>query len=172
MKALIAPQRQPIAAFWYLALGPLLLAMILLLFGLFVASVMLVEPNVLYGYLGGALIAAAALIAGYSLLRYLLFTYKLTESTITVNSGVIFRQHETIHFSKAQAVDNERGPLLMLFGLTLVEVWTASADQFSPIGEPSVGARPRPDMTLVLRRDDARTLKDLISRGDHTAAHS
>jgi membrane protein YdbS with pleckstrin-like domain len=33
-------------------------------------------------------------------------------------SGILFRQYETIAFSRIQTLDLERGPLLWLFGLT------------------------------------------------------
>jgi membrane protein YdbS with pleckstrin-like domain len=77
----------------------------------------------------------------------------------------LFRQYETIAFSRIQTLDLERGPLLWLFGLTEMRLWTGSADQFNS-GEHDIHAKP--DTTLVLARDTAQELKDFISGAKKT----
>ena len=164
--------RQPVAAFWYSTLAAFFLSAFILILGLILAA----------GSTSGAcgadacglivpllwlFVVAIIVVLCYPVLYYLLFTYELSQSSITVNSGIIFRQYETIQFDKIQALDNERGPLLMLFGLTLVKVWTASADQLvSGEGNNHAQIRPRPDMTLILRRDEAHALREFAMRGN------
>ncbi len=119
---------------------------------------MLLSAPIVLPFLG----IVIALVLAYPILFYLLFSFELTEHTITVNSGILFRQYETIDFNKVQAMDQERGPLLMLFGLTEINIWTASADQLTfSVGANALKTRPRPDVRMLLRKDDAQKLKDL-----------
>ncbi len=163
-------RRQPVAALWYSTLPALLLCAFIVLLGLFLlaasgSGACAQGGCVLIGPLLLLFILALAVILSYPMLSYLLLTYELTEEAMTLNSGIVFRQYETIQFGKIQAIDNERGPLLMLFGLTLVKVWTASADQLvSGMGSDAARIRPRPDMRLILGKDEAAGLRDLAMR--------
>ena len=165
-------RRQPVAAFWYTALLPLLLSVFVLILGLFFSAVFFFGPGSSCDSTCVSLLSSVALfvliVAGvafaYPLLYYLLFTYEVHERSITVNSGILFRQYETIDFKKIQTIDNERGPLLMLFGLTIVEIWTASWDQLSHSGVNGARVRPRPDMYLILEKNAASELRDFIMR--------
>ena len=161
-------RRQPVAAFWYSTLAAFILCAFIIVLGLFLlaasqSSSCAGSGCALIGPLLTLFVLAVLVVLSYPVLYYLFFTYELTEEAITANSGIIFRQYETIQFNKIQAIDNERGPLLMLFGLTLVKVWTASPDQVtSGLGRDAV--RPRPDMTLLLRKDEAMALRDFAVR--------
>jgi membrane protein YdbS with pleckstrin-like domain len=164
MPALNTRHRQPIAALWYTALPAILVACIVLTLGIvFITSTALASANIagfsaliMFVSVMGTILAIA-----YPILFYLLFSYEIGEHAITINSGIIFRQHETINFERIQVVDNERGPLLMLFGLTLVELWTSSPDQLAAAPH---SIRPRPDATLLLKKGDAEELKDFVTR--------
>ncbi len=173
MPPLNVRHRQPLAAFWYSTLGAILLSVFMLLLGLFLivassthactdnACVLVAPLMFLFSFSVGVILS-------YPILYYLLFTYELSDGSITVNKGIIFRQYETIHFDKIQAIDNERGPLLMLFGITLVKIWTASADQLvSGMGKDAARIRPRPDMTLILGKDEAAAVRDFAMRSIH-----
>ena len=161
---------QPIAALWYTSLGAIGLSLVVLLLGSFLTlggascegeSCGLVSPQ----FLMPLILVVTLLVLAYPVLYWMLFTYELTEHTITINSGIIFRQYETIDFGRIQTIDNERGPLLMLFGLTLVRIWTASADQISfSVGNKSAEAHPQPDTTLLLHKDAAEQLKGFLVR--------
>lgn len=164
MPALNTPHRQPIAALWYTALPAILIACIVLALGIvFATSSTLASASVpgfstviMFVSVAGTILAIA-----YPILFYLLFSYEIGEHAITISSGIIFRQHETINFERIQVVDNERGPLLILFGLTLVELWTSSPDQ---LATASHSIRPRPDATLLLKKGAAEALKDFVTR--------
>ncbi len=170
MPPLNTRRRQPLSAFWYTTLPALFVSpLIALLRTIFSTSFLagactqndcgITEPIVALFTLGIIVILA------FPRLYYVLFTYEISEHTITVNSGILFRQYETIDFGKIQAIDNERGPLLMLFGLTLIRIWTASADQLtSGLGKEAVRIKPRPDMTLILGKDDAAAVRDFAMR--------
>lgn len=162
MQSLNTRHHQPVAALVYSSIGPVLIGCMMLILGVFVSTskIFSVIPPV-----GGTLLAfglplVALITAMYPILYYFLFTYQITEQTITVNSGVLFRQYETINFSRVQVIDNERNPILMLFGITRVEVWTASPDQL--ITTAGMSAQPRPDATLLLSKNDAEELKSFV----------
>lgn len=112
--------------------------------------------------------AIVALILCYPVLYWILFSYELTERTITVNTGIIFRQYESIDFDRIQSINNERGPLLWLLGLTMVKIWTASADQMNfSVEKDSVRSEATPDTTLVLDEKIAHDLKEFVMSSRH-----
>ena len=155
---------------WYNTLGGLALSVVILFLGSFFVAggatctgsgCGLVSPL----FLASLIIVVVLLVLVYPVLYWYLFSYELSERTITVNSGILFRQYESIDFGRVQTVDNERGPLLWFFGLTMVKIWTASADQLAfSVGKGSSEARPHPDTMLILDKDAAQALKDFIMR--------
>jgi membrane protein YdbS with pleckstrin-like domain len=163
--------RQPVAALVYSSLGAAALAIFILVVGIiFIVGATSACVGDECGFLNPAILVPVIIVVGfiialYPILYWYLFSYEISEHTITVNSGILFRQYETIDFGRVQTMDNERGPLLWFFGLTMVEIWTASADQISfTVGNKSAEARPRPDTVLILEKDDAQALKDFIMR--------
>jgi membrane protein YdbS with pleckstrin-like domain len=164
MPELNAPKRQPLAVLWYTLIAPLALSVLVLALGLFASTLSTI----------GAALAAAALIAAlvafllilsYPVLYYVLFSYEVSNSSLTVKSGIIFRQYETIPFDRMQVVDNERGPLLMIFGLTMIRMWTSSPDQFNiDIENSTASSHAEPDATLIIGKDDAEALKSYMTR--------
>lgn len=162
---------QPVAALLYSALGAAALAVFILVVGLlFVFGAQDACSGEGCGLLTSSalvpvIITLALIITLYPILYWYLFSYELTPNTITINSGILFRQYETIDFGRIQTIENQRGPLLMLFGLTVVKVWTASASQISfSVGNNATQAHPRPDTMLILAKNDAQTLKDFMVR--------
>lgn len=164
MPELNVAHRQPIAALWYKLLAPIAASLFVLFLGLsFGTSAALNGAGIphlgTYVFLGTLLFVALALL--YPILYYYFFSYEISEHAINIHSGVIFRQYETINFSRIQTLDNERGPILMLFGLTLFEIWTASPDQTVIIAGKI--SNPRPDTTVLLKRSEAEALKEFIA---------
>ncbi len=166
-------KRQPVAAFWYSALLPLALSLCIFILGSFFAAILFSSSascavGACASLLSGVSLLTflvAVVVLAYPILYYLLFTYEVHERALTINSGILFRQYETIDFNKIQTIDNERNPLLMIFGLTRVEIWTASADQLhSGTGRDAVRIRPRPDTHFLLGKNDASELRDYIMR--------
>ncbi len=166
MIALNTAHRLSAAAFWYSALPAIVVVFVAVIVGAFVRDtvasacilnscpyyVPILLPTFLLLFIVGVL--------AHPILEHILFTYSLEEHAITINTGIIFRQYETITFSRIQTINLERGPLLWLFGLTEVRLWTASADQFNNHAEH---AHATPDTKLVLGRDLAQEVKDFIS---------
>lgn len=96
----------------------------------------------------------------WSILWYMTFSYIVADQNVTINSGVLFRQSKVIDFNKIQNVDNTRGPIQMMFGLTSVNIWTASEDQFVRSGRNTV---MRPEGRLYLSIQDAEDLKGFMT---------
>lgn len=158
--------RLPPAAFWYSALPAIVVVFIAIIIAAFVrdtvASACILNscPYYVPIILPTALIIFIVGVLAHPILEYILFTYSLEEHAITINTGIIFRQYETITFSRIQTINLERGPLLWLFGLTEVRLWTASADQFN---NHEQHPHATPDTRLVLLRDTAQEMKDFIT---------
>jgi uncharacterized membrane protein YdbT with pleckstrin-like domain len=102
----------------------------------------------------------AIVILALPILDYVSLTYELSEQAITLNSGIIFREYESVNFNRIQVVDDERGPLLMLFGLTEVRIWTASPDQ---LGVNAEHALTNPDLSLLLAKNDAESVRQFMT---------
>src|SRR3989344_1869717 len=98
-------QRQPVAAFWYSALLPLIFSLFVILLGVFFAAAVFpdVDASIVSTIAAFAFIVSGVMLV-YPLLYYLLFTYEIREQNITVNSGILFRQYETIDFKKIQTM--------------------------------------------------------------------
>jgi membrane protein YdbS with pleckstrin-like domain len=179
MPPLNTATRQPMAALWYTTLPALALAVFVVLLGIFfIGGAQNSCEGTGCGFLSPSIVGpvvtiVAILIVSYPTLYYILFSYLLTEHTMTVNSGILFREYETFDFGRIQVIDLERGPLLWLFGLTEVRVWTASADQLSfSVGTRAATAHPHPDATLILDSDDAQEIKDFIMRAKTSSVSS
>jgi uncharacterized membrane protein YdbT with pleckstrin-like domain len=86
------------------------------------------------------------------------FALKLTDTNITIHSGVLFRDSMMINFDKVQDVDVFRGPFHMAFNVSVVRIWTASQGQI--VG----GRKPKPAGALVLGRDQADWLQEFIQQ--------
>lgn len=163
MPSLHTTHHQPFTALIYTSLGPIIIGFLMFSLAVFVSVsiIVITLPAILSLVLIIGILIASAFTVIYPVVQYLLFTYQLTEESITVNSGVLFRQYETINFNRIQVIDNERNPILMLLGLTRVEIWTASPDQVtsSVIGHPH---HARPDTVLLLGKHAAEALKSFI----------
>lgn len=166
MLALNTPHRQPPAAFWYLALPSIVVAFLIVIVGGLMRDVLANAcaasdcPPYVQQILPALVLISIAGVLLHPILTYILFTFSLEEHAITVNSGIVFRQYETITFERIQTLDLERGPILWLFGLTEVQLWTASTDQ---LNDHEAHTHAKPDTTLILARDTAQEFKDHVS---------
>jgi uncharacterized membrane protein YdbT with pleckstrin-like domain len=167
------PQHLSQAAFWYSAYPAIILAFIAVIAGAFMRDIVITAcmesacpvfmPYIVPGIVVIFIIAALV----QPVLNFVLFSYTLTDRTITINSGILYRQYETIDFNRIQTLDLERGPLLWLFGLTEVRLWTASADQ---LNHEHDGPHAAPDTTLILERGTAEILRDHIHNAKQPVA--
>jgi hypothetical protein len=98
----------------------------------------------------------AGFLAIRALVNFKSLSFVLTDKSISINSGVLFRNSSTIRFDRIQDVRVMRDPLHLILGLKSVAIWTASPDQ-------RVGNTKRPDGLLVLETDEADWLKEYLS---------
>ncbi len=95
----------------------------------------------------------------YLLLFYKYFTFVINENKITINSGIIIKNSQSIPFNRVQNIRNVRGILSRIFGLSKVSIWTSSPEQIKAYGGSTTH---KPDGILYLITEDANWLKDFI----------
>lgn len=120
-------------------------------------------------FINGGILVLGCIAIIHSILYYNLFSYGVTSSNITINSGIIFRESKTVDFIKIQNINNVRGPLLMLFGLTELQIWTASPSQMSYTmvssnGQRNVAPRPKPEATLIITKEQAESIRATLTQ--------
>jgi membrane protein YdbS with pleckstrin-like domain len=155
-------QGLPIAAFWYMALRSLCVAVFLVILGRLFQIMPAGScrgplcPAIYSGLISILFYASAAQLVVNAVLRFKYFWFVLTDKSISINSGILMRRSCTIRFDRIQDVDTFRGPLHMMFGLTSVAIWTASLDQ-------RAGRVNRPDGLIVLDSATADWLREYLS---------
>jgi len=95
----------------------------------------------------------------YLLLYYNAFSFVIEENKITINSGVIIKKSRSIPFNAVQNVENVRGILRRMFGLSTVKIWTSSPEQIKVYKGT---ASHKPDATIELTIEDGEWLKNFI----------
>jgi len=162
----------PSRAFWYIALRSLVVAFFVVLLGSLVQLVTTLPGATCNGHpcnaASGAHLAAfiylfAAFLVVRAVLNFKWSSFVVTDRSITINSGVLQRNSNTIRFDRVQDVNTSRDLLHMLLGLTSISIWTASPDQ-------SAGNMRRPDGRIVLEAEDADWLRDYVSDPKPAAA--
>lgn len=99
----------------------------------------------------------------YLLLWYDSMSFVVEEKTITINSGIIVRKSKVIPFDKIQSVNCVQGPLMGIFKLSKVNIWTAAPAQINISNGQSEN---RPDGVLFLMASDAEWLKGFVTSLD------
>lgn len=96
-----------------------------------------------------------------------LFSYVIGSDAITVNSGVLFRSEKIINYNDLQNVDVQRGPLLMLFGLSNLRGFTASPGQLmiSSDDHGHTSTTVTPDVQILLTKQDGEELAQIMRAG-------
>lgn len=107
---------------------------------------------------------AFMIVIGGPIFFYIALTYKyisfiVDKTKILINSGIIFKKSIAIPFDRVQNVDCNKGPILGLFGLSKINIWTASPNQISIQGKNS---STNPDGVLIIQTEDAKWLQDFI----------
>src|ERR1700722_19752649 len=164
-------QKLPGAAFAYLLFGSVIIGALLFARGFFVLSLGTIHgtstvngvsspSNFSAFWPGIALVIIGIILPVYKLLWCSAFSFTIGDRNVTINSGVLFRQSKTIDYGRIQNVDNARGPIQMMFGITAVNIWTASQDQFHTSttmvgGIPRTRQTARPEGKLYLLKQDA-----------------
>jgi len=128
----------PPRAFWYLVLRALLAAAVCVMLGR-AAHFIVHSPGARCGGVpcgkgnSGVMewifyLLAVVLIVN-SFLKFRWFSFTLSERAINIDSGVFVRSSRVVRLDKIQDVETRQGPLLTLWGLKSVAIWTASLDQ-------------------------------------------
>ncbi|MEI7620721.1 MAG: PH domain-containing protein [Candidatus Falkowbacteria bacterium] len=64
-------------------------------------------------------------------LDYYYFSMEVGVDSFTIKSGIIFKNIKTIAFKAIQSVDVSYDPVIQIFDLVVVKVWTSSPQQFN-----------------------------------------
>lgn len=103
----------------------------------------------------------------YAYLSWMFFSYLISENSITINSGILFRTSKTVNFNDLESINVATGPVLMLMGLAQVKGFTSSPAQ--TIVSSSRNGRTQttviPDVDLILTKSDAEEIASLVKTG-------
>jgi uncharacterized membrane protein YdbT with pleckstrin-like domain len=89
------------------------------------------------------------------LIRYLFFSYLITQHEITISWGIINRHSVAVRFEEIQNTRIEMSLSKRIFGLADILIWTAADDQ-------ATGDTAKPDITMILTEANANWLKDFM----------
>ena len=95
----------------------------------------------------------------FLLIDFSAFKFTVDENKITINSGVLVKRSKSIAFNKVQNIENVKGILRQMFGLSTVRIWTSSVSQISVHKAESEN---KPDGALTLETANADWLKNYI----------
>lgn len=101
-------------------------------------------------------------VALWLLLHYACISYVVKENTITINSGVLIKKSKSIPFANVQDVNTSRGIISMMFGVSKINIWTASPGQIQINNGNSTN---KPTGSLTLNKEDATWLQQHILNG-------
>jgi membrane protein YdbS with pleckstrin-like domain len=168
MVSLNRPTQLPSAAAWYWLVRASFVCGAIVVFAYLLHSG-LVSPSCRGSMCGSSgsgftafLYLFAVVLAARAIVNALTCEFILSDKSITITRGFVFRNSSTIRFDRIQDVRGTRGPLLDAFGLEAIALWTASPDQ-------RVGNSRRPDGQLYLNRDDAEWLKQFLAEPSASA---
>lgn len=85
-------------------------------------------------------------------------SFVLDDLKLTINTGIFSRESKIIPYDKVQNVKIKSGILSGLFGLSRINIWTASRDQAA---HGKVEARA--DGYLILNKEDSKLLAEIVS---------
>ena len=99
------------------------------------------------------------LVAIWLLIKYSCINYIVSEKLITINSGILIKNSKSIPFDSVQNINNSKGLLAMIFGVSKINIWTASPAQIQINNGNSYS---NPSASLFLNHNDAEWLRDYI----------
>jgi uncharacterized membrane protein YdbT with pleckstrin-like domain len=67
----------------------------------------------------------------FLLIDFFASKFIVDENKITINSGILVKRSKSIAFNKVQNIENVKGILRQMFGLSTVRIWTSSASQIN-----------------------------------------
>ncbi len=99
------------------------------------------------------------LVAIWLLLDYACINFIVSEKTLTINSGILIKKSKSIPFSSIQNIIIKKGIIAMIFGVSRINIWTASPGQ---IRINNGNSENRPSGSLLIMNEDAEWLKNFI----------
>ena len=90
------------------------------------ASFSVVTGGIIGMYIGVAIFGFAIF---FSIIRFLTFRYRLTQSELLINQGLIFRTHRSVPLSSIQNIDSVQNPFHRFFRVAEVRIETASGNE-------------------------------------------
>ncbi len=102
---------------------------------------------------------------GYAfiVLVYNHWSYIVTGNNIIVKDGIIFRKSKTINFKAIQNVTQKQGPLMLIFGIKRLEIWTASQSQLKTSSNNMTASS---DASVILNKIEADELQSYIIKNN------
>ncbi|MFA5062200.1 MAG: PH domain-containing protein [Patescibacteria group bacterium] len=85
-------------------------------------------------------------------------SFFLDQGSLTINWGMFIKKSKSIAFDKIQDIKTISGPLMGLFKLARISIWTASLSQVGDKNEL------HPDGLLYLGKEDANLLRELMMK--------
>lgn len=151
------PNKLPSKIRWYWLTKIIIL--IFLISFLFSLPFSLINKNILSTLFKILIIFIGFPVFSYLLLYYNSLTFVVENTKITINSGVIIKHSKSIPFNIIQNVENVRGILHRIFGISRVKIWTASPEQIQAYKGSTIH---KPDGILDLSIEDGDWLKNFI----------
>jgi len=105
----------------------------------------------------------------YEVVFYNSIQFLVTDDKITIDSGIITQRSKTIPFQNVQNVDTVSGVLQQMFGISTLNIWTASPGQFGVAAKKgSENTLHDSDGRLWLDTQDAQWLKNFVASKGNT----
>jgi hypothetical protein len=105
-------------------------------------------------------------------LGWLLYEYTITDASIIVRSGVIYRTNKSVNFNDLESAQANYGPVSLLFGVKKVVAYSSSPAQVSSYTDKNgTHTTVTPDVSIILVKEDAEELVKLMRVGDIQKVH-
>ncbi|AFG36259.1 PH domain-containing protein [Spirochaeta africana] len=94
------------------------------------------QPGVLTGIAAGGALLVLWLVSGSVMVpqvRWRIWRYRIDPDRIQLRRGLLIRTHASIPAARVQHADTSQGPLLRLFGLARVQIFTAGSTHEIPV---------------------------------------
>jgi membrane protein YdbS with pleckstrin-like domain len=150
----------PQAVLYYRIISLVIISVIIAVFTYFVPQTTSYSVFIGVGFL--------VLTVVYAIIYLVTYSYTVSDDSITINSGVLFKDSKTVNYNDLQNMQVKRGPLLMAFGLADVQGFTSSPGQLviSSSGRGGTNTTVKPDVEIVLTTEDANELAQMMHVGD------
>ncbi len=96
----------------------------------------------------------------FIVLVYNHWSYIINDNDITINSGIIFKKSKTISLKAIQNINQKRGPIMRLFDIVSVEIWTASVSQMNVTSGKTMNS---PDGVIMIGEEEAKELQEYVN---------